>query len=44
MIVGAAVGGTIFMKHRKRKKDAALLATEDEVSEEMDEKDETEKK
>ena len=44
VIVGAAVGGTIFMKHRKRKKDAALLATEDEVSEEMDEKDETEKK
>lgn len=43
VIVGAAVGGTIFMKHRKRKKDAALLATEDEVSEEMDEKDETER-
>lgn len=37
MIVGAVVGITVFRKHRKRKKDAALLANEDEVNEEPDE-------
>lgn len=34
---GAVVGITVFRKHRKRKKDAALLANEDEVNEEPDE-------
>ena len=37
VIVGAVVGITVFRKHRKRKKDAALLANEDEVNEEPDE-------
>lgn len=37
VIVGAVVGITVFQKHRKRKKDAALLANEDEVNEEPDE-------
>ncbi len=38
VIVGAVVGITVFPgRHRKRKKDAALLANEDEVNEEPDE-------
>ena len=37
VIVGAVVGITVFRKHRTRKKDAALLANEDEVNEEPDE-------
>ena len=37
VIVGAVVGITVFRKHRKRKKDAALLTNEDEVNEEPDE-------
>ena len=37
VIVGAVVGITVFRKHRKRKKDAALLENEDEVNEEPDE-------
>ncbi len=37
VIVGAVVGITVLRKHRKRKKDAALLANEDEVNEEPDE-------
>ena len=37
VIVGAAVGVTVFRKHRKGKKEAELLASEDEVNEEMDE-------
>ena len=37
VIVGAVVGITVFRKHRQRKKDAALLANEDEVNEEPDE-------
>ena len=37
VIVGAVVGITVFRKHWKRKKDAALLANEDEVNEEPDE-------
>ncbi len=34
VIVGAIVGITVFRKHRKRKKDVALLASDDEVNEE----------
>lgn len=37
VIVGAIVGGTVFRKHRKRKKEVALLASDDEVNEEIDE-------
>ncbi len=37
VIVGAVVGVTVFRKHRKRKKEAALLASDDEVNEEIDE-------
>ena len=37
VIVGAIVGGTVFRKYRKRKKEAALLASDDEVNEEIDE-------
>ena len=37
VIVGAVVGITVFRKHRKRKKEAALLASDDEVNEEIDE-------
>lgn len=41
VLVGAVTGVTVFRKHRKRKKEAELLADEDEVSGEPDENDET---